>query len=291
MTLNAWNHVAVVRNSGIVYININGVVSTNSWTTSTAFTNAACVIGTNPGPGVEYYFGYLSDARLLNGTALYTSNFVPPSAPLTAVQNTSILTNMTSAGIYDAAMMTTMETVADAKLSTAVSKFGGSSMFFDGTGDYLQSPSSATATAFRTGDFTVELWVNFAANNGTYNPFVRNDGSGTFDFGYDFSTTQLKYNGSGAILAITQSFTVGTWYYIALTRASGSSRMFVNGTQVGTTATGDTNNYGQSAFKIAGSSFSGSHVLNGYIDDLRITNGYARYTSNFTAPTSAFPIY
>jgi hypothetical protein len=159
-------------------------------------------------------------------------------------------------------------------------------MYFDGTGDWLQSPSSSQTLAFATGDFTVECWVNFATNNGTYNPFVRYDGSGTFDFGYDYSVAQIKYNGSGAIFAISQTFTVGTWYHVALTRASGSSRLFVNGTQVGSTATGDTNNYASGAFKVGGSSYSGSHVMSGYIDDLRITKA-ARYTTNFTPPTKA----
>ena len=149
----------------------------------------------------------------------------------------------------------------------------------------LQFPVSNQSIAFGTGDFTIEFWVNFTSSNSTYNPFVRYDGSGTFDFGYDFSVTQLKYSGSAVILAVTQTFTPGTWYHVALTRASGSSKLFVNGTQIGTTATGDTNNYATGAFKVGGSSFSTGHIMNGYIDDLRITKGYARYTANFT-PTS-----
>ncbi len=78
MSLNTWNHVAVVRNSGVVYIYINGVVSTNSWNTTTAFTNAQCVIGTNPGPGTEYYVGYIDDLRITK-YARYTAAFTPPT--------------------------------------------------------------------------------------------------------------------------------------------------------------------------------------------------------------------
>ncbi len=85
-----------------------------------------------------------------------------------------------------------------------------------------------------------------------------------------------------------------TWYHIAVCRASGSTKMFINGTQTGSTYT-DANNYGTSAPLGIGTYWSaGSPVttltLNGYIDDLRITKGYARYTSNFTPPTTTFKI-
>jgi len=294
MTLNAWNHVAVVRNSGIVYIYINGVVSTNSWTTSTAFTNAACVIGTNPGPGVEYYFGYLSDARLLNGTALYTSNFVPPSAPLTAVQNTSILTNMTSAGIYDAAMMNNMETVGDAKLSTAISKFGGSSMFFDGTGDYLTSNAATTDLyAFGSGDFTIEMWLYLNSVSGTQVFYDQRPLAGGVYPTLYMSGSTLYYYTNSANRITGSTLSTSQWYHIAVSRSSTSTKLFVNGIQSGSTYT-DTNVYLNAALRpfIGGDGTNlGTNGLNGYIDDLRVTKGYARYTSNFTAPTSAFPIY
>jgi hypothetical protein len=292
MSLNTWNHVAVVRNSGIVYIYINGVVSTNSWTTSTAFTNAACVIGTNPGPGTEYYFGYLSDARLLNGTALYTNNFIPPTAPLTAIQNSTLLLSMTSAGISDAAMMNNLETIGDAKLSHAVSKFGGTSMSFDGTGDYLSIPSSVNFT-LGTGDFTIECWIYLVTLSNDSCIIDGRDGTGTVVKPLLFVQQTLGYTyfvgGSGRIQSGTP--VLNSWKHVAVVRSSGSTKMYVDGVQIGSTYA-DSNNYLTCGFRVGyfndGVTTTG---FNGYIDDLRITKGYARYTANFTAPTSEFKTF
>ena len=286
---NTWYHIAYSRasGSGRLYVNGNQVGSTtaNSYSSSTrTFTLMATSGGSGPSTG------YVSNFRIVKGTALYTANFVPPVAPVTAISGTSLLLNGTNGGIIDNAMMNDYETVGNTQISTAVVKYGTGSMYFDGTGDYLQFATNA-ALAFGTGDFAAECWVNFSTNNGTYNPFVRVDGSGTFDFGYDFSTAQLKHSGAGAIFAVSQTFTAGIWYHVALTRASGSCRLFVNGIQVGTTVTGNTDNYGSSAFKVGASSYSGAHVMAGYIDDLRVTKGYARYVANFTPPTQAFPTY
>jgi hypothetical protein len=66
---------------------------------------------------------------------------------------------MTSGGIIDYTMMNNMETVADTKLSTAITKFGGSSVYFDGSGDRL-STSPGVINSLGSGDFTIEGWVN-----------------------------------------------------------------------------------------------------------------------------------
>ena len=80
----------------------------------------------------------------------------------------------------------------------------------------------------------------------------------------------------------------GQWYHIAVCRASGSTRMFVNGTQVGSTYV-DTTTYLQTPVFIGSSYLGTTELLNGYIDDMRVTKGLARYTANFTPPTTAFP--
>jgi hypothetical protein len=290
ITNGQWYHVAIVRSGSTFTLYLNGVAESTQTYAGSVDGGAAQTIyvGQDAGQAGTNYNGSVADVRILKYAA-YSGAFTPPTAPLTSPVTTpaQLLLNFTNGGIIDSHGSNTFETVSGAQVGTSVKKYGAASIYFPGaSSNSLQFLSTSQAIAFGTGDFTVECWVNFATNNGTYNPFVRYDSSGTFDFGYDFSTTQLKYSGSAAILAVTQTFTVGTWYHVAVTRASGSSRLFVNGTQVGTTATGDTNNYAAGAFKVGGSSYSTGHVMSGYIDDLRVTKGFARYTANFTAPTT-----
>jgi hypothetical protein len=88
------------------------------------------------------------------------------------------------------------------------------------------------------------------------------------------------------VIAPAGTITLNTWTHVAWTRSGSSNRLFINGTQVGSTTT-DATNYTSTASFI-GASQSGTLPFAGYIDDLRITKGYARYTSNFTPPSSAF---
>ena len=285
---NSWNHIVLTRTTGNDYtLYLNGV-KVGTGNSSTAITTLTTFAYSN----TNSVLGYISDLRVTN-SLVYTANFVPPTSPLTAVQNSTLLLNMISGGMIDYTMMNNMETVADAKLSTAISKFGGSSMSFDGTGDCLYSPATPNLT-FGTGDFTIEMWVNPtslsstltfffgmrpATTNGFY-PVIYADNTGTY--WYVNSVNRI----SGGVLS------TNTWTHMAVCRSGSSTKMFFNGTQTGGTFT-DTSNYLMSRLYIGASDYNSgtSEYLTGYIDDLRVTKGYARYTSNFTAPTSAFPIY
>ena len=304
ISINTWTHVAVTHDGTNTKLYKNGVLAGNANTTWTAGASSPFYIGAlNSGSYIFPYLGYISDVRLVKGTQVYTGNFVPPSAPLLAVQNTSLLTNMTSAGIYDAAMMTTMETVGDAKLSTAVSKFGGSSMNFDGssTCTILANP----ALTFGTSDFTIEMWVYSASQSSTGNRTIGNGaGAGWGANKWVFTTTTpgnankftwqfWNYNSGGADLLVSSSASNNsTWTYVAITRSGNTFRMFVNGV-IEATASSSASVDGNIPIQLTlgNSGIAGDSNWTGYLDDLRITRGVARYTSNFSAPTTAFPIY
>lgn len=303
VTLNTWTHIAAVRVANTVTIYLNGVNAGSSTFGAEIDANAVLGIGLER-DGTNAFLGYISDVRVVKGTALYTSNFVPPSAPLTPIQNSSLLLNMTSAGIYDAATTTNMETVGDAKLSTAITKFGGTSMAFDGTGDYVSMPNSPNLS-ITTGDYTVEGWF-YTTDNTQIQTIVWLNGNtasyAALRFGISGSGGVQMYigdNGTGPWYA--NSGNIGTvanntWYHFAVSKSSTNVRVFLNGTQIGTTYTAPAAAFAGTLNYIGALNYNdqGSPVyrtMYGYIDDLRITKGYARYTSNFTAPTSEHKTY
>jgi hypothetical protein len=303
---SAWNHIAFVRSGNTLSAYVNGTrVSNNtSFTASIANSSSAVNVGRN-GDNSEYVTGYLSGTRMVVGSSVYdptASTITVPTAPLTAVTNTQLLCNYTNAGIYDATSKNDLETVGNAQISTTQSKFGGSSMYFDGNGDYLKGSQPSILQDIAGGDFTIEFWVYFDSVAGDralvskYGNAAENAG----DLGYVVQWVQAtnvlrlvlgKGSGSGDAL-YTWSWTpsTGVWYHVAVTRSGTSGRAFIDGTQIGTTSTLITNDVVSPNSIQVGKTHTVAQYMNGYIDDLRITKGIARYTSNFTPPTTAFPV-
>jgi len=281
-----WHHVAIVRSGTTLTLWVNGT-SQGTSTLSTNLTNNDRIrVGDYFTAGSYPFQGYVSNLRVVKGTAVYTSAFTPPTAPLTAISGTSLLTNFTNGAIFDNAMMNDLETVGNAQISTSVKKYGTGSLSFDGTGDYLRG-ANIPNLAFGTGDFTVECWAYWTATVAD-GGFLGSVGTAGFDFSYLEGTLRIGRVDT-AWDSTFSSFTptAGVWYHIAYTRSSGTARAFVNGTQVGSNSTNN-NSYSPIGGVIIGSGNVGDRNFKGYIDDLRITKGYARYTANFTAPTAAF---
>ena len=281
-----WNHIAVTRSGGsTVRVFINGV-SGATGSSATNLSNNGLLISRfiDNSNGIN---GYLSDVRIIKGQALYTSNFVPPTSPLTAVQNSSLLLNMTSGGIIDYTMMNNMETVADTQLSTAVSKFGGSSISFDGTGDQIKIPSPNHVVNFGTGNFTVEFWIYLNTVPSNTAGILSSYTGGNFYINFRASGNIALTDATTEYARTASALTAGSWFHIAVVRSSSSSKIYTNG--IGGTAVACTTDWQATALLYVGGDPNGS--FNGYIDDMRVTKGYARYTSNFTPPTSAFQLY
>lgn len=296
ITTNSWVHVAAVRSSGTATIYINGVAS------------GSISAGTNTDPSVArpftvgvlddtsltgYFSGYISNARVIKGTALYTANFTPPTVPLTAITNTQLLLNGTNAAIFDSAMQNDIETVGNAQISTSIVKYGAGSLSFDGTGDYLTMPAAPVGPSnFLLSDFTVEGWVRWASvtNGGIFHffPGIPVNTVNGLALGYDGSAFQI-YAGNTSYTR-TYAVTTGTWYHFALVRTSGTIYLYINGIQQGAGISLPSFTIGGNSLHI-GLYYSTSFMLNGYIDDFRVTHGIARYTANFTPPTEQLPNY
>ena len=296
ITLNAWVHIAVTRASGTLKIFVNGVQGFSATVTTNLDRTAGAFIGVvaNTAAPSAYWKGYISNLRIVKDTAVYTANFTPPTAPLTAITNTALLLNFTNAGIYDNAMLNNVETIGDAKISTTQSKYSGSSMFFDGTGDRLTIPSNSSLNL--TGDFTIEMWVYLTTLSAYQMLFsVSNTGgvgAGLTDF-YVESNGTISYYASGSTILTSASGALGTnnWYHVALVKNGTSQVLYVNGVSKASATSSTLPNSGV-AWTI-GDRITGAVSLNypitGYIDDFRVTKGLARYTANFTPPTAALP--
>jgi Concanavalin A-like lectin/glucanases superfamily len=293
LPLNSWFHCACTFDGTTYRVFINGTSVGTSTTLLPNSTLLSMTVGARAaGSPTAYTTGYISNFRVVKGTAVYTSNFTPPTAPLTAITNTSLLCNFTNAGIPDAAMMNDLETVGNAQVSTSVVKYGTGSLAFDGTGDYLTFPAGQN-TAFGTGDFTVEMWVNLtSAQSGVsfYLIDTRNSGQTTNWALLKSATNTLDWFTGSSSLTGPSFTTTGSWIHVAYCRSGTTSRMFINGS-VTNTFTDSTNYSVAPTIAYIASRYSAAEQLNGYIDDLRITKGYARYTTNFTPPTAALPTY
>jgi hypothetical protein len=178
--------------------------------------------------------------------------------------------------------------LGNTSIDTAVKKYGTASARFDGTGDALTIPTNADF-AFGTGAFTIECWVRLNSLTGTQILFdFRNDITTPSSYApiITLSAGTLVYQTIAGNRIVGTPLTTSTWYHVALARSGSSTKLFLDGIQVGSTYT-DTNAYIQGPLTI-GAQFNGSFSVNGYIDDLRVTKGLARYTtSSFVTPTSA----
>ena len=279
VTKDTWNHLAMVYNNstGLIKGYINGAEAFSIAKSGTPQTPAGSTLNIGSTQGVGYH-GYISNLRIVQGTTVYTKAFIPSTEPLTAITNTSLLLNFTNAGIIDNTMINNLQTVGDTKISTTQSKFGGSSMFFDGTGDYLTMISNPQLN-LDSSNFTIEMWAYPTGNT-----------SGTTLF-YKTGCFQLKIDTNRWVWQVFPSnvfvqggaLTANIWQHIALVRNAATTTLYINGTAVASGASVNAIN-NANTLEIG---FGEGGAFVGYIDDFRITKGYARYTANFTPPTTA----
>jgi len=300
LPLNSWVHIAAVREgtgTNQTKLYINGV-NDGTGTISGNFTNTTYVptIGRYTHSASQHVTGYISNFRVVKGSAVYTSNFTPPTAPLTAITNTQLLLNFTNASILDGTMKNNLETVGGASVSTSVVKYGSGSMYFDGTGDSLSAPNSVNYQ-FGSGDFTIEAWVNFSSVSGEKG-IVSYFAAGAPNAGFTLrlstgnSPSGLRFVASGASDVVLQAAwtpSTNTWYHVAVVRLNNTLTAYINGVSIGSTSITITIGAPSAVLAVGTAQTVASSDMNGYIDDLRITKGIARYTQNFIPPSVALP--
>ena len=291
-TNGMWNHLAIVRSgtgTNQTAIFMNGARVAQGTVTDTFATAATNFLSLN-GSADNCIDGYVTDTRFVKGTAVYdpaSATYTVPTAPLTAITNTQLLLSGINGAIYDNAMMNDLETVGNAQISTSVVKYGTGSISINSasSGSYLTA-YNADAIRFGTGDLTIECWIY---------PTQYTDDSLICKFITGGNVFFLMIN-SGQLTIVTNGYSPGlgysrfgalslnTWTYIAVTRVSGTWYGYINGTKSGSSFSFATSMVPTKV--IVGEDATNRYI--GYIDDFRITKGYARYTASFTAPTAAF---
>ena len=312
--LNQWTHVAACMDSqGNCYIYINGELASNPFVRTVQNNyeaNSNVTIGRRIANDF-YFHGYMDSLHVIKGVCKYTENFVPDGIILTtdpySTNNVLLMhmdgTNGSKTFIDSSSASNTITINGDAKISTNRSRFGGSSMILNGTTDSLFIPPS-DVFAFGTEDFTIECWFYQSDTpNGSALIADRHGSGGYCYFALGFcSGTPGSPTGSIPFFGCTPTKTswtgiVGTtlsnnmWHHIAGVRHAGVYKLYINGNYIGGVNYAD-NIPTDDGINI-GKRWDGlptNYGFNGYIDEVRITKGVARYTTdNFALPTSAFP--
>lgn len=198
-------------------------------------------------------------------------------------------TTITDNSVGGAASPHTVTANGSVVLDTAKSVFGPSSIKFPGAAtDYLSIPASSDFS-FGTGDFSIDLNIWFSSLANTTQYFFSCNGN-TQDFSLDSGNT-LRAILAGGSYSFPFTPSTGQGYHVAFTRNGTNIRAFVNGSQVGTTQTSSDNiTAAGSNTWFMGTQFNhtGAHEVIGWMDEVRVSKGIARWTANFTAPNEPY---
>ncbi|MBA10728.1 MAG: hypothetical protein CMC73_05955, partial [Flavobacteriaceae bacterium] len=300
----AWYHVAAVRTNGVFKFFVNGVLQgtgSNSVTFDQSAFNLARIGYTTQ--NTYAWNGYISDVRYNNSTALYTSNDETanvPTAPLSS-SGAELHIKGTDASIIDKSQNSNLLLHGNTTGSTTQAKFSNTkSIYFGSPGVGL-----STSAPVLDGEFTIEAWVYFNSfSGGTFQTLFSAGmplgGPAEISTRNNNNTIQVLFGAGGSANKVTATWnsSINTWYHLAIVRDSNSTvAIYVDGTALSNviyptqtdTLFGDWNDSrtGLPADLYIGQyDIYNSYPFDGYIQDVRITKGLARYTANFTPPTT-----
>lgn len=280
---NTWNHIAYTRNGTTGTLWANGV-SVGTWTDTTNYTHSNSIkVLSRFVFGQGSYNSYCDEFRISN-TARYTSTFTPTTTGFSSDANTLLLLHLDSG--TTSRTPKTITGNGDVRIVTTQSVHGGQSAYFDGTGDYV-SVTPTTDFATGTAAFTTEFRVRFS-NTTTAILFDTRPASTQGDYPTLYWTgSTIRYYQNGADRITSSSLSTATFYHVALVRSGNDYKLYINGTQAGSTYTNSAS-LGAGQAIIGADAFAiGTSSLTGYIDEFRFSDT-ARYTTTFTPSTTAF---
>jgi hypothetical protein len=186
----------------------------------------------------------------------------------------------------------TWTAAGNAQIDTADSKFGGASGLFDGSGDYVTTPAHADWD-FGSGAFTVDLWMKVSGGSGDRSIIGDyNAGGSSLSFLVGINSSHVgfgraKIGGTTHTLTGTTNISSG-WHHIAFVREGDTLKLYVDGTQEDSEACSGALSTPVDVLGIGRPGAGNFWYFTGWIDEIRISKGIARWTANFTPPTAAY---
>ena len=295
-SLDTWYHMALVRHGDELALYMDGQKVATKDLAGLSLLNSAqeLYIGAGSGAGnpVLYMDGSFDEFRISSG-ARWTSAFTPETEAYESDIDTKYLLHF-DGDVSDSGHNFTWN--GDGDISATTYRFDGS-YIFDGSGDYLSIPVSSDFD-FSTDDFTIDAWIrrNVAGVSHTI-VSTRNGASSYAGFGLSISSDKLRVIGDinsaspWDVDAIgTTSIGAGSWHHVALVRSSGTLKGYLDGNEEFSTAFSGRFYFDSSPLIVGAVGSDGGYPMNGYIDELRISKGIARWTSDFTPDTTPYTI-
>ena len=281
ISLNTWYHVAATRSGTTLRLFVNGVLaSTFTGISSDYGSTQPSLIGRQQS-GSGYFYGHISNVRIIKGTAIYTAAFTPPVGPLLPITNTSLLTCQSPTIIDNSTNNFAITNNGSAVVAPNLNLY---TINYSGASQYLRMPYSA-AFDFSAATWTAECWFKAKAFDLV---ILSKDTYGTnFDFCIYVSATTIFSQTAGTAQSynVTTGLTLtpGVWYHLAMVRNAGTLNYYLNGVKYGAGSTMGITNASQSYVTMGCFSWNNpSGYMNGSISNFRMVQGTALYTSNFT---------
>lgn len=297
---NMWYHVAVSGSTGSYKMFINGVQEGATFTGAVSLAGGPLYIGKLVALGISYSWlnGCISNFRIVNGTALYTSNFntsapISPLTRLTNVANTVLLLNDPPLPLppnLDVGGSPAVYSGAPHKTPGGpwFDDRSGYSLFFNSTNRDRLLHGGSPKFNFN-GDFTIECWVltsTFALDGATSRRIFSCGADTAASLSLNFwdgsaATNRISLFSNATLIAGTIAVADGIWHHVALTRSGTTIRLFVDGVISGTATSSTVFNLGVTNGIHIGALNSTTGAFHGFINNFRIVNGTAVYTTNF----------
>jgi len=300
-----WYHVAVCRNDGMLNIFVDGISLTNTAASEDIQSTSSLQIGKDV-TASNYFHGYIDGLRIHKGKSLWTENFIPPNAPVEQVDEETVLllhcdgvnasTTFTDGGVHQH----TVTANADAQVSTTESKFGGASLYLDGTGDYLSIPDS-TYWDLGSEEFCIDCWIKRGAGSGSTRVIVARWDYSAGDYrcwGLQLNTSNqivgyVSTNGTdGGATTVTGTTVLDTsWHHLAFLRIANTLYVYLDGVFENSESFSSSVYDSNRSIFIGANNAGGDNLYDGYIDEFRISKGIGRWTEDFIPPVEPYPAY